>query len=649
MLPAPILDDRRFQDLVDDAKRLVMRRCPEWTDHNVSDPGVALIEAFAYMTDVLLYRLNRVPDRLYVKFLEMIGLQMFPPTASRVPVTFWLSRPLEAPFTVPRGSEVTTAGTDQAAPVVFSTFHELEIVPCALESLVTGAEDGGMEDLTVQTELDSPVGVFSSPPVAGETMCVGLTSAVPRCAVRLDVVAHAEGVGVNPKHPPLVWEALCGEEWVECEVSTDETGGLNRSGYIVLHVPPGHDVRVVAGRAAGWLRAKVVAPQPGQPPYSATPVLSGVAACTVGGTATAVNAEMVAGEVLGDSEGVPGQRFVLGRRPVLAGVADPRLEVSSPDGWKAWERVQNFADSGPDDRHYVLDGYAGEVLLGPLVRLKDGRTRQHGAVPVAGATVRIRDYAVGGGPDGNVAARTITSLRSSIPFVTAVQNRHPGSGGTSGETLDQAVARGPLMLRTRDRAVTAEDYELLARQAAPEVARVRCVPADGDLVPAGTVKLLVVPAAPALRGRLALEDLVPAPETLDTIAERIDRTRVAGVRVLLEPPRYRGVTVVARLVARPRVSAEQVASDALDALYRLLNPLPGGGPDGKGWGFGRPVQYGELFATLREVRGVELVEDLRLFGADPVTGKRGAETQRLNLDKHSLVFSFEHQVRVEEH
>ena len=53
-LPAPHLDDRTFQNLVDDAKRLVQQRCPEWTDHNVSDPGVTLIETFAWMTDLLL-------------------------------------------------------------------------------------------------------------------------------------------------------------------------------------------------------------------------------------------------------------------------------------------------------------------------------------------------------------------------------------------------------------------------------------------------------------------------------------------------------------------------------------------------------------------------------------------------------------------
>ena len=81
-LPAPNLDDRRFQELVDEAKRMVMQRCPEWTDHNVSDPGVTLIETFAYMTDLLLYRLNRVPERRYVKFLELIGLRLFPPTAA---------------------------------------------------------------------------------------------------------------------------------------------------------------------------------------------------------------------------------------------------------------------------------------------------------------------------------------------------------------------------------------------------------------------------------------------------------------------------------------------------------------------------------------------------------------------------------------
>src|SRR6478672_8931247 len=111
-LPVPNLDDRRFQDLVDDAKRMVMRRCPEWTDHNVSDPGVTLIETFAYMTDQLLFRLNQVPDRLYVKFLELIGLQMLPATPAKAPVTFWLSAPAVADVSIGPGTTVATVRTD---------------------------------------------------------------------------------------------------------------------------------------------------------------------------------------------------------------------------------------------------------------------------------------------------------------------------------------------------------------------------------------------------------------------------------------------------------------------------------------------------------------------------------------------------------
>src|SRR5260370_17213707 len=92
-LPVPNLDDRRFQDLVDDAKRLVQQRCPEWTDHNVSDPGVTLIETFAWMTDQVLYRLNRVPERNYIKFLELIGVGLFPPTPPPPAIPSYLPRP----------------------------------------------------------------------------------------------------------------------------------------------------------------------------------------------------------------------------------------------------------------------------------------------------------------------------------------------------------------------------------------------------------------------------------------------------------------------------------------------------------------------------------------------------------------------------
>ena len=124
-LPAPNLDDRDFQQLVDAAKRHVQQRCPEWTDHNVSDPGITLLEAFAAMVDQLIYRLNRVPDRHYVKFLELIGVSLRPPAAARGEVTFWLSAPQPQPVVIRAGTEVATARTDVIDPVVFTTTEEL--------------------------------------------------------------------------------------------------------------------------------------------------------------------------------------------------------------------------------------------------------------------------------------------------------------------------------------------------------------------------------------------------------------------------------------------------------------------------------------------------------------------------------------------
>src|SRR5438477_10265974 len=111
-LPAPLLDNRRFQDIVDEAKAAIPRYCPEWTDHNVSDPGVALIELFAWMTDMLLYRVNQVPDKMYTAFLELIGVRLDPPRAARAPVTFYLSAAQSGDVIIPEDTEVATIRTE---------------------------------------------------------------------------------------------------------------------------------------------------------------------------------------------------------------------------------------------------------------------------------------------------------------------------------------------------------------------------------------------------------------------------------------------------------------------------------------------------------------------------------------------------------
>ncbi len=277
--------------------------------------------------------------------------------------------------------------------------------------------------------------------------------------------------------------------------------------------------------------------------------------------------------------------------------------------------------------------------------LADGAFRRYGAVPSKGARLRLREYRIGGGRQGNVAARSLSVLKSSIPFVSRVENRRPARGGVEGEDIENAKVRGPIRLRARGRAVTTEDYEQLAREAAPEIARIRAV-AAGDGADAGSVRVLVVPSAASEGGRLRFEQLVPGEDTLQKITDRLEESRVIGTRTIIEPPVYRGVTVVAKLKARPRANPSRLQEEALAALYGYFHPITGG-PDGGGWPFGRPVSVGEVYSVLQTLRGTEVVEDARLFGADPVTGQRGQQTQRLELEPHALIFSYEHQVLVE--
>lgn len=646
-LPAPDLDDRRFQDLVDDAKRLVQQRCPEWTDHNVSDPGVTLIETFAFMVDQLIYRLNRVPERNYVKFLELIGVRLFPPTAASADVTFWLSAPQEEAVTIPVGTEVATARTGAEEAVVFTVCEERVIPPRQLESCASSIEADQLRDHTEALAAGQAFYCFDAEPKPGDCLLVGLSDATPGCAVLLQFACDIEGVGVDPRYPPLVWEAWNGDGWVACSVERDGTGGLNTAGDVVVHLPRDHVVSVIARQRAGWLRCRVVEPYEDQPFYRASPRITALTAATIGGTTEAVHAELVDDEVLGLSEGVPGQRFAVAHRPVVPGSEPPVLEVAGGGDWQEWTAVDDFAASGPTDRHFVLDAVAGEVLLGPGVRQPDGTLRQHGAVPPKGAPLRLRGYRTGGGRRGNVTAGAISLLREAMPYVDRVVNRASATGGVDGETLENAKLRGPIHMRTRSRAVTVEDYEQLARDAAPEVARVRCVPAGVDGTEAGVVRVLVVPAADDDAGRLRFEQLLPSDQTLERIVAHLDARRMVGARILVEPPVYQGMTVVARLRARPRASTTRVQAAALEALYRHFHALSGG-PDGRGWPFGRPIHVGEVYSVLQRLPGVEFVEDATLFGADPVSGQRGTPTQRLEVSESTLVFSFEHSVLVEE-
>jgi predicted phage baseplate assembly protein len=653
VLPAPDLDDRHFQDLVDGAKRLVQTRCPQWTDHNVSDPGVTLIEAYAYMVDQLIYRLNRVPDRNYVKFLELIGVQLRPPSAGRGEVTFWLSAPQPNTVVVREGTEVATPRTDVDEPVVFTTTRRLDILPCSFSAAASLPAGDQPVDRSDALGGGGGFDCFGDGPMPGDALLVGLSGAVPSCAVNIRLDCEVAGVGVDPGKAPLVWEAWTGTDWTACDLDRDETGGLNKTGSVVLHVPAGHVASNIARRHAGWLRCRLVERTPGQHEYRESPHINNISAFTIGGTVGVVHAEVVENELLGTSDGSPAQRFLVQRRPLLLGDSsasgNPTLHVITREGdddvVQEWAAVESFASSDSDSRHFHIDPVTGEIAFGPAVREPEGGVTQFGAVPPLGARLRLLAYRTGGGRRGNVARHQVVVLKSSVPYVSSVINRTPAIGGADAESLAAAKIRGPMLLRTRGRAVTREDFCDLAHDVAPEAARVYCVSgADGG------VRVLVIPHLPDNPlGRIERRELDPPLETLARIAAHLEERRLLGTRLVVEPPTYRQLTVVVSAHARPGFRTAEVRDDVVRALNYLFHPLHGG-PDGTGWPLGRAVQAQEVTVVLAGVPGLDMSRDLsvQLFpdAAGRGGGPPGTRVERLELGPTDLVYSFEHQVRV---
>jgi len=130
-LRSPNLDDRTWDDLMAEAKAKVKQHCPAWNDRSVNDPGIVLLEAFAYLTDTMIYRINRLPEKAYIEFLRLLGVQLEPPAAATVRLELTRTGGNDV-IEIPRGTRVAVERTDaQAAPVVFATLKDARIEPDA--------------------------------------------------------------------------------------------------------------------------------------------------------------------------------------------------------------------------------------------------------------------------------------------------------------------------------------------------------------------------------------------------------------------------------------------------------------------------------------------------------------------------------------
>jgi predicted phage baseplate assembly protein len=680
-LPQIDLDDRRFQDLVSEARTRIIRKSPGWTEHNVSDPGVTLIELFAWMTEMTIYRINRIPEKVHIALLQLLGIPLDGPTAATTTLRFRLSESPSDPLVIPGATEVGTERTSTEEAVVFQVDEDFTISPIRPAAYLVKHEAAsrptnvGVGSDGVATPQDLDRHPFGSPSTAGDALYLGFEE--PLDALLVEVVVEAKkagGPGVQPDDPILRWEVsdLSGG-WSPAEVLGDTTGGFNfGAGVVELELPQRSGVQSIGAQRLHWLRCRVdaltVSGQKGLR-YERSPEIFTITVRPIGARVAATHASRVESEILGVSDGTPSQVFPLRHHPVLKpdSARGETLEVRLPpktqrDGdaatngngrdWLPWQIRSDFASSSDTDPHFVLDAATGEIEFGPVVRQKPKwpereQWKQYGKIPEEGSQLRFTRYRHGGGNAGNVNASELTVLKSTLPGVDTVVNPDPAVGGVDPETVNQARQRAAMEIRSRYRAVTADDFEFLAGEASARVGRVVCLE---PAAPGGPVRVHIVPKVPNAARFLRHDELMPDEVLLNEVSKYLDDRRLIGMRVELAACDYKPLLVVAEIEALPMADTVRIQRDVELALYTFLNPLLGGNPagPGPGWPFGRPVNVGELYGVLHAVEGVSYVRMLRTYEYDLASNEPNAhQTERhIPLEPSQVAASGKHIIQV---
>ncbi|MBI1762140.1 MAG: baseplate J/gp47 family protein [Acidobacteria bacterium] len=685
----PTIDDRRYRDLRDEVLARIPAHTPEYTNFNESDPGVTLIEAFAFLTENLLYRSNQIPERNRRKFLQLLGVPLQPATAARGLVTLNNERGSLAAVTLNHGLEIN------AGAVPFRTTLGLEVLPieaqCFYKRAFTGDADRRQQLRAyydqlyasfllnpLQSELELYESVpFPQPGNAGlnlgqdtldGSLWIALLTRVSdrpatnddagrqalRDEVRHQIANHTLSLGLvpvlaeaarqllpggpaNPETQPLfAWEipapnfqklnarvlhdVLTQPGIVQITLPADlgKWDALEPLEAGVGELPPPLDDTQLSDRLITWIRLRV------EGPAQVKLLWAGINATLADQRAEVRNEQLPKGM------GQPDQVIQLARQPVIPGSVRLSVTPTTQTREDVWAEIEDLTAAGPEiiapdprlqpgaplprntpSQVYRLDAEAGRLTFGDGFR---------GARLPRDATVRA-DYAYSVGRAGNVNVGAIKT-GAALPAGFKVNNPVRTWGGADAEQVSAGEKQIARFLQHRERLVTAEDFDTIARRTPGiEIGRLEVLPAynpelgsnePGDAP--GAVTLLVIPQNDPANPE------APRPDRLflNTLCAWLDQRRLVTTEVYLRGPDYRDiwVSVGINVVAGERSLAE-VTQAVEQEIKRALAPLPA--PAARecaeafaGWPLRKAVNALELMAIVSRVPGVMLVNELLL-------------------------------------
>lgn len=606
--------DRSFAELERELRERIPRYNPAWTNYNDSDPGITLLQLFAWLAEMTLHKMSDVPRNNYIKFAQLLGLELRATQPATVYLTFF-PKAAEIPETIPERARVS--GRGDAGAVSFETTQALDIIGAPLVAMFIAA-DGTVTKREVTAEPTAqPFWPLGRNPVPGDALYLAFkpTPGNPRPFPRKmrflalrpteDTHGSAQRIGEQDQDliapVTLVWEyrpRASQPDWERLDVLRDGSVALTRDGFIDVDGP--QDIEPSIEPAVGaqlatphyWLRLRL---DQNDYPIGRAPRLEHL----LPNAAEAVNLRTEERTVLGPSTsgGRAEESFDFPKRPVTLDSLQLQLELPGGVIDREWTRVDDFYGSKRDSKHFVVNATAGRISFG------DG---ERGQIPSAGAAIVATRWRHGGGTAANsVMAGAVKSLERAVAGVEKVMNPRAATGGGEEQGISEFMREAPRVLRSAGRTVTATDFESRALTI-QGVKKARALggrhPDFPDVEVPGAVTVFIVADSDKAPPR-------PSAELIRSVCRSLDATRLITTEVYVAAPRFVEIRIEARLFAPPDAAFDQVANEARGRLDEYLDPLKRD--------FGEDISpaalYTALFGPLDANRVVRSVENLIIY------------------------------------
>jgi predicted phage baseplate assembly protein len=628
----PILDDRTMEDIYSDLRLRIPRYNKDWTNFNDSDPGITLLQLFAWLSEMMLARMNRIPLKNYIKFLQLLGMELRPAKPATAHLTFF-TKANQIAEPVPERAQISAQMSDGGLPVIFETTRALDLIQAPL-AVVGVLNNGNLVNVTSANDKPDtkfrPFGWFAGLGSAlyfGFDKVEGLAPFPEEMTFRVFLPVslkppQPQRTDAPPVQPPvvIVWEyrPKDGADWERLNLFEDETGGFLQEGYIRVEGP--QEIELSQETRLGtdphyWIRARI---DSGSYPGGVGPEIDFIRPNTV----LAENLVTVRAAILGESTGQPDETFQLPFAPVQPGSLVIHTELNNQT--ETWNQVQDFLSAGPLATSYTLNATEGSIKFG---------NGDRGRIPEASALVIADSFRYGGGDRANNAgAGTITSPLTVLSGVDKVKNERPAVGGAKEQSIEDLQATAPAVLKRRDRAITAGDFIAFAKEAGGVVNATAISSAHPDFpgvtVP-GAVTVVIVPDTGGTPPLLS-SDLIAS------VCKQLEAHRLITTEVYVKGPDYKEIRVEAFVEAARNASFDSIARNIKQALDTLLNP--------KTWVFGFDLHPTQIFQQILNVDPVMItsIRALNLY----VDGRLREGLDQIVLNPGELVYGGDHLIVV---